>query len=137
MYKCKERKQLCNTLKAMRWRCKDPNKFPYHAGRGITCTISSVQELYEEIGYRPSKEYTIDRIDNDGNYEKGNIRWAKRDTQTFNSRIRSDNKTGFPGVSWHKTNERWCSSHRGQYLYEGRSFGDALAHKLLAMEQEP
>lgn len=41
---------------------------------------------------------TLDRIDNNGNYEPGNLRWANGSVQRINSRLRVDNKTGYKGV---------------------------------------
>lgn len=52
---------------------------------------NSFEEFYlwlkNNIGLRPGPEYTLDRIDNDGNYEPGNIRWATILEQIRNSTV--------------------------------------------------
>lgn len=42
--------------------------------------------VLESLGERPTPEHSLDRINNDGNYEPGNLRWATKSEQTLNSR---------------------------------------------------
>ena len=71
-------------------RCKDPEMVCYHryGGRGIRCKFDSVEEfagyIVRELGDRPPG-LTLDRINNDGHYEPGNLRWATRATQVRNT----------------------------------------------------
>lgn len=50
------------------------------------------------MGFKPSPEHSIDRIDNDRGYEPGNVRWATRLEQGNNKRIYKTSKTGEGGV---------------------------------------
>lgn len=76
-------------LSAARQRCSNPNdkKYGYYGARGIKCLITKA-ELMASIGPRPSARYSLDRINNDGNYELGNLRWATVLTQNRNKRQR-------------------------------------------------
>jgi hypothetical protein len=67
-------------------RCNNPHdkKYPRYGGRGIRFLFSSFQQFFSELGPRPSPEYSVDRRDNDGNYEPGNVRWATRKQQSDN-----------------------------------------------------
>lgn len=44
------------------------------------------QKFLDEIGPRPSKRYSVDRIDVYGNYAPGNVRWATDEEQAANKR---------------------------------------------------
>ena len=77
-----------NAYMAMRSRCTNPNatKWKDYGGRGIRCEFTSFEEFYAEVGDRPGPGYSIDRIDTNGNYAPGNIRWATMQTQNNNKR---------------------------------------------------
>jgi len=76
---------------SVKQRCLNPisKTYPGYGGRGIQVCQEwqdSFMAFYDHIGPRPSASHSIDRIDNDGNYEPGNIRWATRSQQVQNSR---------------------------------------------------
>ena len=75
----------------MKDRCFNPRSHAFHnyGGRGITVCLewkTNFESFFDHIGPRPSTNYTLDRINNDGNYEPGNVRWATRSQQAFNRR---------------------------------------------------
>lgn len=84
------------------------NNYKNYGGRGITIFPpwkEDFQLFYDYVSALPDfgvKGLTLDRIDNNGNYEPDNIRWATRHTQNANMRMRSINKSGYIGVSYIK-----------------------------------
>lgn len=74
---------------AMRNRCTNPRNAAYarYGGRGVSvCSRwrESFWAFLEDMGRRPSPMHSLDRINNDGNYEPGNCRWATRRQQLTN-----------------------------------------------------
>ena len=72
-------------------RCHKPTDCNYrnYGARGIAVADewrTDFQAFFDHIGPRPSKAYTLDRIDNAGNYAPGNVRWATYETQGNNKR---------------------------------------------------
>ena len=74
----------------MKQRCTNPNdrSYPNYGGRGIKVCAAwgdSFQQFYTDMGARPTG-YSIDRIDNDGDYEPSNCKWSTHKEQQSNKR---------------------------------------------------
>jgi hypothetical protein len=76
-----------------------------YGGRGIEMkngwkddVVKFKKDLEENLGQKPGPDFSIDRIDNNGHYEIGNIRWATKSQQQLNKRIMSSMSTEFRGV---------------------------------------
>ncbi len=90
--------------KQMKYRCTSKSKdcIRYNA-RGIAVCEEwqkSFLAFYNHIGPRPDPEYQIDRINNDGNYEPGNVRWATRSQQARNRRNRKSKYDQYAGYMY-------------------------------------
>lgn len=81
-----EYKIWCGIIK----RCKNERyrEFHLYGGRGISVSKNwmSFENFYKDMGVRPSKNHSIDRIDPNGNYEKENCVWADKIQQGLNQR---------------------------------------------------
>ena len=82
------------TWRAMKARCNNPESVAYknYGGRGIKICkewVDDFQAFYDYMGPRSITE-SIDRIDNDGNYEPDNVRWVSKSDNT--KKMHTDNK---------------------------------------------
>lgn len=92
-------------------RCNNPNckDYPNYGGRGITCPEEwkDFERFIEDVGWRPSKEYSLDRTNNKEGYSKENCEWVLKTQQGRNQRTSSLNKSGQRGVRWIEQNKKW------------------------------
>jgi hypothetical protein len=87
----KERSPEYRAWCAMLQRCYNPNNRAYarYGGRGVqVCDdwILSFDAFLSDMGCRPSSAHSIERLDNDGGYDKDNCVWATREEQQRNNR---------------------------------------------------
>lgn len=75
-------------------RCTNENSkaWEHYGGRGIEFRFTSFEQFITHIGKRLTAKHCLDRINNDGHYEVGNVRWATIEEQNNNCR-----KRGTPG----------------------------------------
>lgn len=94
---------------SMKGRCNNPNnpKYYSHGGRGIKICerwLSSFENFYADMGPKPGRGYSIERVNNGGNYEPGNCIWATPKVQAKNRR-----STVFIEINGTTLNiEEWC-----------------------------
>jgi len=100
----------------MKQRCQNPKhpRFKDWGARGIrVCDRwQTFSNFFEDMGKKPSKTHSIDRINNDGNYEPTNCRWATKSEQSKNRKYKkwSDLPSGI-------------SRHRGGFqVYHGKQY---------------
>lgn len=103
-------------------RCYNPNcaNYKHYGARGITVCddwrgefgLNNFRKWALTNGY--SKELSLDKIDNDGQYSPENCRWTTRREQNINKRPSIKGSTGFVGINIHS------SSYEGHIYYYGR-----------------
>lgn len=131
---------LYKTWEGMNQRCNNPNNVAYrwYGGRGIRICERwrDFKKFVKDVGRKPSRAHTLDRVNSDGNYEPGNVRWSTRTEQSINTRIRSDNKSGQRGVIQYPRTGRWMAyvNFQGKRVHLGfyEKFEDAAKVRLEA-----
>lgn len=107
-------------------RCYNPNSRNYknYGGRGISmCSEwdADFMAFYEHIGPRPSDRHSIDRIDVNGHYEPGNVRWTTWDVQAVNKRPRTVCRNGLHEMTEANTLGPGYGHHRCRACYRART----------------
>ena len=120
----------------MKKRCNNPkcNNFKYYGARGISVCeewqndFISFYHWASTNGYRT--DLTLDRINNDGNYEPSNCRWATKSIQGMS--MRHKNTSGYVGVSKHTNGKHWYGRVKidGKCFYTGMSLDIHEAAKM-------
>ena len=107
-------------------RCNNPKSTSYknYGAKGIKFLYPSFQDLLDDIGERPTLQHTLDRINNDGHYEKGNVRWATWEEQA-NNRKKPKTKFGITGVHQKYKRQSYIAYSNNTALYIGPDFFEA------------
>lgn len=88
----------------MRARCNNPNAsgYKYYGGRGIqVCDWwDNFANFLHDVGLPPSLKHSIDRINNDGDYYPGNVRWATTAEQAANKRLPYEDEQDTQRRAW-------------------------------------
>lgn len=95
-----------------RCRSKREDVRSWYEGRGIkVCDrwsgVNGFSNFKTDMGEKPSKKHSLDRIDNEKGYSPDNCRWATNSQQGINRTIQKNNKSGFKSVSYHKKLCKW------------------------------
>jgi len=102
----------------MKQRCQNPNnsRFRDYGGRGIkVCERwQNFADFLTDMGERPPGK-TLDRIDNNGNYESGNCRWATPEEQGQNRREIKDQKNQYLFVAMNKQGTMIASNNQHEF----------------------
>lgn len=106
---------LYSTYQNIHTRCTNTKtwQYNYYGGRGIKNNFNSFLDFYTYVSsldkYKDAtlKNLTIDRIDNNGNYEVGNLKWSSLYEQSANIRLGVHNKSGYKGVYFNKKEGLW------------------------------
>ena len=96
-------------------RCTNPKNINYknYGARGITVceewlNVSNFV-AWCEMTHPNTEGVSLDRIGNDKGYSPENCRWADKTTQNINQRIQKNNTSGYVGVSWDKSKDKWVA----------------------------
>lgn len=111
-------------------RCRDPHceRWERYGGRGIRVYplwrddyAAFRSWILTELGERPTPNHSLDRIDNDGHYEPGNLRWSTKREQVLNRR----NACLEPNVAYRKQTATWRVQRDGLTRDQAIAYRDA------------
>lgn len=119
---------LYATWSGIKTRTTNPNSAGYknYGGRGIRLCdswLKSFKTFSSDMGPKPTPKHTIDRIDNDGDYEPKNCYWATADEQGRNTRVQKRKGVGVRVSSYRP--DRYVAYLGSQYLGVFKSISEA------------
>lgn len=87
--KDREELSLWNCWHNINLRCNNPYhpRYSDYGGRGIENRFESFEQFARHVGFRPTPDHSIDRIDNNAHYEPGNLKWSTKVEQAANRRL--------------------------------------------------
>jgi hypothetical protein len=115
-------------------RCRNVKTKDYstYGGRGIKVCPEwyKFENFYADMGDKPDG-MSLDRIDNDGNYEPSNCRWATPYQQQRNQGKRTAGTSKYVGVCWNKRVGKWGAymNRKGNRIHIGYFVCEAAAAK--------
>jgi len=127
-----------NAFYHARSRCRYPQdaNFALYGGRGIEFRFDCFDEFMDAVGPRPTPKHSLDRIDNNGHYERGNVRWATQSEQCRNRR-QKNNKTGYQCVYQTKGGKYyaalWVGKKRIGFPAQATAFEAAITHDVASL----
>lgn len=134
-------KKLENAYYHAKSRCTDTRHPRYSdwGGRGIKFNFANLRCFIKTLGVPLNTSDILDRIDNNGNYELGNVQWTTNSKSNLNKRIPKNNSSGIKGVSKRKNGD-WSAQAwkdgKQIHLYQGKSFLEACnARQLWEVKQ--
>jgi hypothetical protein len=115
-----------HSWRSMIKRCTNHRSTNYsdYGGRGITVCdrwLNSFEAFYEDMGHKPSPDHSIERRENNGNYEKNNCYWATKEEQANNKR--NNVFYEYNGIS--KTISEWSREYNVEY---GKLYSRLIRH---------
>lgn len=97
-------------------RCTNPNNqhWDRYGGRGISVCERwlAFEGFYADMGDCPGPGLSLDRVDNDGNYEPANCRWATKFEQGINRAKKPGCSSSHKGVFWFASRGKWRAAIR-------------------------
>ena len=127
---------LYSIYNAMKNRCTRPTNpaYGYYGARGIRVCERWLEpdgvgflNFIEDMGERPDG-YTLDRKDNDGDYNSSNCRWVTKQQNQWNKRS-TVGSSCYKGVHWSTRDRRWIASIKinGELVSLGSYYDEVLA----------
>lgn len=106
----------------MKDRCMNERnkKFAEYGGRGIKIQENWVDDFikfYEYVGPAPSSTHSLDRIDSNGNYEEGNVKWSTPSQQSHNTRKPKNGRNKYKWVTYHKKTKKYVAGFSLEGVY--------------------